>query len=833
MDSKYNFSASEKKLVKFWEQEKVYQWNRNLNRENNFAIDTPPPTVSGELHLGHVFSYVHTDFIARFQRMMGKNVFYPIGFDNNGLPTEKLMAQKLNISTKSLDQEDLHNTCLEFLATEHAKFKHLLTDIGLSIDWSLEYSTISPKVSAISQASFIDLFNKKDIYLAKKPVIWDVKYQTAIAKSEIEEKQRQSFMYNIELKILGSNKESVESKVQIATTRPELLPACVAIFFNPNDERYIHLHNKYAQIPVLDIIVPILADDAVKIDKGTGLVMCATFGDFTDVMWQKKHSLPIVNIISEAGTITAKDKALLRMSADGALKFQSLHGLSIQESRNQIITLFADFIASSISILQTVQCSERSGCAIEILPKEQWFIKAEKYKNELLHLSQMLNWFPNNMSAKLHDWINNLDSDWCISRNRSFGIPIPVWVSKKPGEEGKIIIPDYQSLPINPQKDIPKGYSKDEVSPEICVLDTWATSCISPYINAGSIFEGEYYNKIFPLDLRPQSHEIIRTWTFGTLLKTYLHTRSLPWKNIMISGWCVTKDKAKMSKSKGNATAPQEFLNLYGADAIRYWCSQAKLGSDIVVSEETMQEGKKFVTKIYNAGKFCLMQASSLPEHDKSYKAQELVTCTLDKWLFSSLNELIDLSSAYLQNYDYHSARCVIEEFFKKSFCDSYIELIKVRSYSSSDGKKSAQLALYLGFLTILKLFAPFFPYVTEELYSNFTNSANSIHQIGFWPKKFNIKNKEGILSVPNIITALSLVHSVKSKLSISLKAPLKILYILQNNVFNCPVDLLQDLQNATCAQYLRPLTQEEFNLLDNDNIEKAQKDEVLIALEL
>lgn len=830
MDSKYNFSTSEKNILKFWKQEKTYQWNRNLNREDNFTIDTPPPTVSGELHLGHVFSYVHTDFIARFQRMQGKNVFYPIGFDNNGLPTEKLISQKLNISTKDLSQEEFYEATLEFLSEEHEKFRHLLTHIGLSIDWTLEYSTISPKVSAISQASFIDLFEKGDIYLAKKPIIWDTQYQTAIAKSETEEKQRQSIIYNIELKLLGSNKEDLGKKIQIATTRPELFPACVAIFFNPEDLRYTNLHNHYVQIPIFDIMVPILADDAVKIDKGTGLVICSTFGDFTDIMWQKKHNLPIINIISDVGTIVFSEEANLRMSRDGTLKYKSLQNLPIHQARSQIIVLFKEFITSSTEILQTVQCSERSGCIIEILPKEQWFIKSEKYKNRLISLSKELNWLPSFMSIKLDDWVNNLDSDWCISRNRSFGIPIPVWFSKKSGEEGKVILPNLKNLPINPTQSAPKGYLSSEVRAETCVLDTWATSCISPFINAKGIFKDGYYNKIFPLDLRPQSHEIIRTWTFGTLLKTYLHNQTIPWKNVMISGWCITKDKTKMSKSKGNATSPLEFLKLYGADAIRYWCSQAKLGADIVVSEEIMQEGKKFITKIYNAGRFCLLQSESLEKSEK--EAQELINCTLDKWLLHSLDELIDLSAQYLQKYDYYNARYIIEEFFKKSFCDAYIELIKVRAYSDNSGKKSAKITLYIAFLTILKLFAPFFPYITDELYLNFKKDKGSIHQLGSWPQKFNLKNKEGILFVSNIITALNLVHGIKTKCALSLKASIKTLYIWQDNIHNCPKDLLQDLQTTACAKNLIFLTKNSLDELNRNTMQIAQKDEIIIAIE-
>lgn len=754
LEEKYSFREVEDKYNVLWEGSKVYKWNGE--KDNTFTIDTPPPTISGKLHIGHIFSYCHTDFIARFQRMLGKDVFYPIGFDDNGLPTERLVEQTYRTRAKEVGREKFIEMCHEVIEKSKQEFKELFKSVGISYDWSLEYHTISKEAVALSQMSFVDLYNKGYAYRKMQPILWDPVDKTAIAQAEIEDKIFESSLNTI----VFSTEEN--EQIHIATTRPELLPACVAVFYHPEDARYAHLIGKIAIVAITGEKVPIIADDKVKIDKGTGLVMCCTFGDELDIYWQQKHNLPMKIIIDQDGRMNLCD-GVIRVADTG------IHGLKVKEARKRMIEILSGkgLLIESTNISHSVKCAERSGAPLEILPTYQWFIKTLKQKAQVLDKVRECRWHPESMRKRMEIWIEGLNWDWCISRQRYFGVPFPVWYSKREGEEGKIILAEVKDLPIDPLKDLPKGYSKEEVVPDQDVMDTWATSAITPQLSALAVnseigLPNHRYEKIFPADLRSQSHEIIRTWAFYTILKAHYHADSLPWKNIMISGWCLSDDKKKMSKSKGNIITPHVILETYGADVVRYWAANSRLGVDTVYSENIFKIGKRLVTKLWNASKFVSMfmekhQALSINS------AHE----TMDKWILSKLYKVIERATNNLLQFEYCEALEAVEEFFWKDFCDNYLELVKKRAYGNDSSAKQS-LAYVLNI--VLRLFAPFLPYITEEIYHQLY-SYNSVHNKSNWPNKEElIYDKYSEEMGDNFVQILNLVRKIKADNNVSVK---------------------------------------------------------------
>ncbi|CAN7975236.1 unnamed protein product, partial [Ixodes persulcatus] len=666
----YNFTENEKKWQQIWQEQQIYAYDPNISKEETFIVDTPPPTVSGQLHIGHVYSYTQTDFIVRFQRMIGKNIFYPMGFDDNGLPTERLVEKQKQIKAYNTGRDEFIKICEEVVASEEEKFRSLFNQIALSVDWSLEYQTISPLSRKISQMSFLDLVQKEEVYRANQPILWDPVDGTALAQADIEDKEKTSFMNYITFKTKQGE------PLTIATTRPELLPACVAVFYHPDDRRYKHL---------------------------------------ADIL---------------------KEQELLIKQEE---------------------------------ITHTVKCAERSGSPLEILTVPQWFVKTISHKEVLLNRANELNWRPNNMKIRLENWINAISWDWCISRQRYFGVPFPVWYSKRVGEEGKILYADISQLPVDPLKDLPIGYSKEEVEPDLDVMDTWATSSVSPQLSTHGISDDfavnkDRHDKLFPMDLRPQAHEIIRTWAFYTILKAHLHQNTLPWKNIMVSGWCLAEDRSKMSKSKDNVLVPETLLEQYGSDVIRYWSANSKLGADTAYSEDVMKNGKRLVNKLWNAAKFVSIHFDKLKGEDKKTKLldiKEKITNEFDQWMINKLVELVNTAKNELQNYEYANAMHLTEKFFWAVFCDNYLEISKTRSYDEKNknpqGQYSSILTLYHVMQTLLKLFAPFMPHITEELYQ-ILYSENSIHVKGNWINygdlnyEIDAKGAEGLLEILDIV---------------------------------------------------------------------------------
>jgi valyl-tRNA synthetase len=809
----YSFKENEEKWIKKWEEKKVYKYDSKIDKKDSYVIDTPPPTVSGSLHMGHIFSYTHTDIIARFKRMTGKNIYYPMGFDDNGLPTERLVEKKNSVKATKMDRPSFVDLCKKTIVEEEEKFRNLFKKIGLSVDWSVEYQTISDDTKFISQSSFLDLIEKGHIYRKDQPMLWDVVDQTALAQAEIEDKEFESHMNYIIFKC----DDGKQTPLHIATTRPEMLPACVAVFYNPNDERYKNLKNSYAVTPLFNVRVPILPDEKVSIEKGTGLVMCCTFGDATDIMWWKENNLPLKKIISKDGKIVCDEK----FDSESANNFVSqVVGLKIKEARETIISILKseNLLTKQEKIVQTVKCAERSGSPLEILSTPQWFIKTIDKKDRMLELSAEVNWYPKSMKIKLDSWINSISWDWCISRQRFFGVPVPVWYSKRAGEEGRVLLPNVSQLPIDPLVDLPEGYSREEIEADRDVFDTWATSALTPQINARKISEKYALNNsrdIFPADLRPQAHEIIRVWAFGTILKSELHSKVLPWENIMISGWCLSEDKTKMSKSKGNTVTPESLIEKYGTDVIRYWAASARLGNDYAYSEDMMLQGKKFVNKLINSAKFASINFGILD--DKGIKLEDLIENgtiyhTIDLWLIDKLSKVISSSQKHLDEYEYSLAKDSIEEFFLRDFCDNYIEIVKTRSYDESDKKSqlSCVYTMYNSLKIILALLAPFVPFVTEEIYNSLYNNNNddiSIHEKGNWPNLL-IKIDDNLIEEGNkCVEVLDFVRKYKSDKQISIKTQVNEIVL----PFEFAVSVLGDLRNVTNSQSISVDKNSEF----------------------
>ena len=778
LPDKYNTQEAEKKWQKYWRENQTYKWEKDLPRSQTFVIDTPPPTVSGLLHMGHIFSYTQADFVARYQRMSGKTVFYPMGFDDNGLPTERLVEKVKNIRAVNMDRAAFVKECQQVVDEAEVEFEELFNSIALSVDWNEKYQTISPESQKISQMSFLDLHQKGLVERKMEPVLWDCVDRTALSQADLIDKEIPSSMNDVEFGIDGS-----AEKIIIATTRPELLPACVAVMVHPEDKRYKKFHGKNAITAIFGVKVPIIADDLVQMEKGTGAVMCCTFGDETDIKWWRKHNLPLKIILSQDGRIIES-------------------GLKIKEAREKIIAELKEknLLKNSVEIKHNVKCAERSGAAIEILVVPQWFVKVLDKKEQLKEKAKECNWHPDYMRIRIEQWIDGLSWDWCISRQRFFGVPFPVWYSKRSGEEGKILVADISQLPCDPLKDLPKGYAQGEVIAEADVMDTWATSSISPQLSSKGINSNkpgfyedlDRHQKLFPADMRPQAHEIIRTWAFYTIAKAMLHEDQIPWKNLMISGWCLAADKSKMSKSKGNVITPNSLIEEKGSDIVRYWASTSHLGADTAYSEETLKIGGKLLNKLFNATKFAALNFSELKEKPTSAKediAKKIITEASDLWILSRLSATIKKATEDFKKFEYARAREAIEYFFWNDLCDNYLEIVKIRAYGLKAQKyenisldeeqklkittqqQSGITTLYHCLDAVIRLFAPFIPHITEELYQGIFDKNESIHRRGNWPNIADYFEDKNLIAIGEVMLEVIFnVRKFKSDNNLSMK---------------------------------------------------------------
>lgn len=719
MDKKYNFQNTEKKLEQFWQEQEIYKY-RNGKAGKIFSIDTPPPTVSGQLHIGHVFSYTQAEMIARFKRMQGYDVFYPFGFDDNGLPTERLVEKTEKIRAASLPRSEFRAKCMNTIEKYEDEFKALWKRLGFSVDWNLQYQTISDLSQKISQTSFLELAKSKKAYMKESPVLWCTECQTSIAQAELETKECETTFHFLNFKTATGN-------LLIATTRPELLAGCVCIFVHPDDTRYQTYIGQTATVPLYDFEIPILSDEAVSMEKGTGAVMCATFGDSTDVEWYQNYHLPYKQIILPDGTIHEN--------------VPFIGGMNIKKAREHIIKLLQEngLLVKQETMSHMVAIHERCGNTVEFIPSKQWYIDVLTEKERLLKAADEINWYPAHMKNRYQIWVENLKWDWCISRQRYFGVPFPVWYCKNCQ---KPVFAEYEQLPVNPlesQPSQPCTCGCSDFIPETAVLDTWATSSVSTLINARYGEENDISNEILPMSMRCQAHEIIRTWAFYSIVKSLYHTGNIPWKNIMISGFVLAKTGEKVSKSKDNsASSPMALIEAHSADAIRYWAANSKLGTDTFFSEKELGLSKRFITKLYNAAKFAIMQLEDFKKPkshtEKSYDESELLP--IDRWILQRVNETTIRATKLLEEYEIGQARHEIDALFWRDFCDYYIEIAKERLYQPEKHgirqRYSGQIAVYYSLLGILKLYAIYTPYVTEYIYQDFYRKYEkeiSLHQ--------------------------------------------------------------------------------------------------------
>ncbi len=812
-DQKYDFRDAELALRARWKDSPTYKWDDSLPAELDYVIDTPPPTVSGTLHMGHVYSYTQADIIARFWRMAGHNVLYPIGWDDNGLPTERLVEKVKKVRGGNMAREDFIALCREVIPEYEDQFRQLFSRLALSVDWSREYQTISDESRAISQLSFLDLYEKGLVERRLEPTLWDPADRTAIAQAEVEEMEKVGLLNTLAFGIEGGG------EVEIATTRPELLGACAALMIHPDHPRAGEVTGKRAITPLYGALVPIIADDTVDPEKGTGVVMCCTFGDVTDIQWWRTHSLPLRLVVDAAGNMLESLEmgsdawpVVDRARADQTIA--AMAGLKIAKARDAMLELLKESgdLRAQVQTNQVIPIAERSGFPLEIIVTPQWFIKTLDFKDELQAKGREINWHPEHMRQRYESWVQGLKWDWAISRQRHFGVPLPVWYSKRPGEEGKILMPSKTQLPIDPLTDLPEGYSADEVTPEKDVFDTWATSSVSPQlvtrtISAENGYDHDLHSRIFPMTMRPQAHEIIRTWAFYTIVKSLHHENEVPWRDICISGWCLASDGSKMSKSKNNIIDPVKLLNESGTDVVRYWTGTSRLGNDTVLSPNTLKQGKRLVNKLWNA---CKLAESSIggavPQVETAAKDVEagVISHPLDLWLLSELSETVKKATGSMEEYEYATAFRAIEEFFWANFCDNYLELVKYRLRDVDDNasakRRSAQHTLLHVARAVLRLFAPMMPYITETIAPAFAlpgDSEHGIHARGNWPRVEDFPGPGAAQSVGEaVVDVIAAMRKVKSSLGVSMKAEVATLHVWPaTGEVQALTDLLCDVQ--------------------------------------
>ena len=903
---------------KHWEDNKVYSYNSQVEKENTFVIDTPPPTISGALHIGHVFSYTQTDILARFQRMIGKNIFYPMGWDNNGLPTERRVQNLYKITcdpTLSSERESWEelllrkekkklshfipisrktfiHICSQQTKEDQKKYEKLWRHLALSVDWSQTYETISPQAQIISQKSFLDLYVKNLVENRYTPVFWDTQFKTAVAQADIEDRQKKGFYHDIKFHVQGGEGEFV-----ISTTRPELLPACVAVAAHPEDERYKNFFHKEALTPLFSSTVPILPSLHADPKKGTGILMICTFGDTEDVRFWEKHSLPLKQIINSEGFLKkikfkllndtrrksvgscpkestnkafnmSENSLFFSLNPDQANKYYSeLGGLRVEQARKKIVKILSEkkYLVSDPKLTeQFVKFYEKGDYPLELIPTRQWYIKILEYKDKLLEQGRRIKWHPPSMLKRYEQWVEGLNQDWCISRQRFFGVPFPVWYpldENKLSNYNKPLLPDTKlslnKIPIDPMFSAPADWNSDLKSytekqrgkargftADTAVMDTWATSSLTPQINSYWNNDEQRHKKLFPADLRPQAHEIIRTWAFYTIVKSFFHESSvgnnsnqkIPWKNVAISGWVVDPQRLKISKSKTGSSkknfSPEKLIEEYSADAIRYWAGKARLGMDTVYDESMFKTGKKLVVKLHSAFRFTQIQVhgmhsffakhfDNIQNNENKFnktnfiglkKSLSYVSTDIDRSWLMYLLEIQNQACSLLKQFNYASALDLIEKSFWR-FCDNYLELVKGRAYQFShfdikenvlyQNAQSAVYSLDISMYLFIKMLAPYMPYVTEHIWLQRYSGENqkekecgeqkksSVH-LSIWNERFshnlwlNNKKEDDFIKYSNNLLNFSFylleqIRTQKASQQKSLSTPLKELKVITN----------------------------------------------------
>lgn len=820
-------ATAEQRLRTLWNDHRVYAYDPARSREETFVVDTPPPTVSGSLHIGHVFSYTHTDFIARYQRMRGKSIYYPMGWDDNGLPTERRVQNYFHITcdpsvpyepnlhvepasakqrkerARPVSRRNFIELCHKLTAEDEQAFEELWQHAALSVDWNETYATIDDTSRRIAQLSFLDLYAKGHIYSTDAPTMWDVDFGTAIAQAELEDRQDSGAFYKVRFGVRDCDEHFV-----IATTRPELLAACVGVTAHPSDKRYQHLFGKEAVTPLYHMPVPIFPSEEADPEKGTGILMVCTFGDATDVEWWRREKLPLRQIIGKNGrmvpvTFGADGWKSLRPE-DANAAYAAIQGKSIKAAKGIVAEQLAEGDTPALQappepITHPVKYFEKGSRPIEFVSTRQWFVRLLDKKQMLIDKGRAITWYPAYMGKRYENWTDGLAFDWCISRQRYFGVSIPAWYrldeTGTPDYENPIL-PAPEALPVDPMSDAPAGYTEDQrnqpagFTGESDIFDTWFTSSMSPQIMSGWTDKPERHAQLFPGDIRPQAHEIIRTWAFYTIVKAALHEDRIPWHNAVISGFIVDPDRKKMSKSKGNVVTPIEYLDRHGADGVRYWAAQASLGTDTIFDENVMKVGRRLVTKIYNAGKFVLGQD---PQTDALGAGD--ITMELDRAFIERLRELVAFTERAFDAFEFAKVIAAVEDFFWHSFTDTYLELTKGRARSEDAAeRRSAIAALRIGLSVLLRLFAPFVPYITEEVWQwafAADRGEPSIHHAP-WPSLGEFADcppPERATSFPTAVSALAAIHKHKTLSQVSVGTPIT------------ELELATDSENAAALQ--------------------------------
>jgi valyl-tRNA synthetase len=789
----------EPKWIDSWDQNGTYSFDRSATRDNVFSIDTPPPTVSGSLHMGHVFSYTHTDTVARFWRMRGKSVFYPMGWDDNGLPTERRVQNYYGVSCDAsvsyvsnfkppfrgdppkdhravpISRPNFIELCEELTAEDEKIFEDLFRRLGLSVDWSLLYTTIEDRSRRASQRAFLRNLARGEAYTQEAPTLWDVDFRTAVAQAELEDRDRPGAYHTI-----AFHKSDGSGDVLIDTTRPELLPACVALIAHPDDPRYQPLFGKTVRTPLFNVEVPVFAHPLAQIDKGTGIAMCCTFGDLTDVIWWRELQLSMRAIISRDGRIVNEAPDGL-IDPTGLAHYASLVGKSAKQAQTAIaemLTASGEMIGEPRAITHPVKFYEKGDRPLEIVTSRQWYIRNggrdAALRDSLLARGAGLHWLPDHMRHRYSNWVEGLNGDWLVSRQRWFGVPVPVWYPLDAQGEtlhDSPLVPDESLLPIDPSTDAPTGYTETQRGQpggfigDPDVMDTWATSSLTPQIAGKWQDDNDLFQRVFPFDVRPQGHDIIRTWLFSTMVRSHFEHDVAPWSHVALSGWILDPDRKKMSKSKGNVVTPADLFDSYGSDAVRYWAVGARPGVDTAFSEDQMKVGRKLATKLLNVSKFVLGIGEV---------ADDVVpTEAIDVAMLHRLAGVVDEATAAFEAFDYARVLERTEEFFWW-FCDDYVELVKTRGYLShtEEGAMSARAALRRALSTLQRLLAPLLPFVTEEVWSWW--QSGSVHQ-SEWPTTSALT--DGLMGEPNeelldaICGAIGVIRRAKTEAKVSQRA--------------------------------------------------------------
>jgi valyl-tRNA synthetase len=842
----------ERKWGAAWERDGAYRFDRTAPRERVFSIDTPPPTVSGSLHVGHVFSYTHTDAIARYQRMRGREVFYPMGWDDNGLPTERRVQNHYGVRCDpsvaydpdfaapsepserepvSVSRPNFVELCLQLTESDEQAFEDLWRTLGLSVDWSMTYTTIGPLARRISQRSFLGLLERGGAYQTLAPTLWDVDFQTAVAQAELEDRERPGAMHRVRFSPAVDNSNGDAERTEphppalIETTRPELIPACVALLAHPDDERQRGLVGREVLTPLFGTRVPVLTHPLVEPDKGTGLVMVCTFGDLTDVVWWRELGLGVRSVLAPDGRLAevpwgergweSEDVALARAS------YEELRGKTVNQARKRIVELLeqsGELVGEPTPVTRAVKFFEKGERPVEIVTSRQWFIRTLEHREALLERGRELRWHPPYMRARLEDWVNGLNGDWCVSRQRFFGVPFPIWYPLDQSgaiEYGHPLHAREEQLPVDPSTDVPEGYAAEQRGQpggfvgDPDVMDTWATSSLTPQIAGQAGEDEQLFAQVFPMDLRPQAHDIIRTWLFSTILRAQLDYGELPWSDAAISGWVLDPDRKKMSKSKGNVVTPMHLLEEHGADAVRYWAASGRPGTDTAFDPQQMKVGRRLAVKLLNASKFAL---ADLP-------AEGELTHPLDRAVIARLATVVQDATTHFEGYDYARALERTETFFWW-FCDYYLELVKGRRYDPDPAvSASVSRALRLSLSTFQRLLAPFLPFVCEEVWSWWQEG--SVHRAS-WPDTGELVGAGSGAGAAREAVALEVtadvlreVRKAKSQAQVKMRAPVARVIVHDTLARLAALELgAEDLREAGSIEALETREAEEFSVV-------------------